>query len=88
MEKRPRHMEMITIETEEDKVLRKELRKEEKAYQRLNRRQDSDSDDELNKIISKTLVTLFSISVVANRKKKLVVHSKIGILFENFNFII
>jgi len=55
MEKRPRHMEMITIETEEDKLLRKELRKEEKAYQRINRRRDSDSDDESTKIISKTL---------------------------------
>jgi arsenate reductase-like glutaredoxin family protein len=54
MEKKPRHMEMITIETEEDKLLRKELRKEEKAYQRLNRRYESDSDDESVKIISKT----------------------------------
>lgn len=54
MEKRPRHMEMITIETEEDKVLRKELRKEEKAYQRLNRRYECDSDDESVKITSKT----------------------------------
>lgn len=49
-------MEMITIETEEDKLLRKELRKEEKAFQRINRRRDSDSDDECSKIISKTLV--------------------------------
>lgn len=56
MEKRPRHMEMITIETEEDKLLRKELRKEEKAYLRINRRHDSDSDDEPAKFISKTLV--------------------------------
>jgi len=48
-------MEMITIETEEDKLLRKELRKEEKAYQRINRRLDSDSEDESIKIISKTL---------------------------------
>ncbi|CAH1724972.1 activating signal cointegrator 1 complex subunit 3 [Aphis gossypii] len=54
MEKRPRHMEMITIETEEDKLLRKELRKEEKAIQKINRRQDSDSDDEVLKIVSKT----------------------------------
>lgn len=54
MEKRPRHMEMITIETEEDKLLRKELRKEEKAFQRINRRHDSDSDDESIKIVSKT----------------------------------
>lgn len=54
MEKRSRHMEMITIETEEDKLLRKELRKEEKAYQRINRRRDSDSDDESVKIVSKT----------------------------------
>jgi len=56
MEKRPRHMEMITIETEEDKLLRKELRKEEKAGQKINRRQDSDSDDEILKMVSKTLV--------------------------------
>lgn len=54
MDKRPRHMEMITIETEEDRLLRKELRKEEKAHQRLNRRFDSDSDDESIKMISKT----------------------------------
>jgi len=54
MEKRPRHMEMITIETEEDKLLRKELRKEEKASQKINRRHDSDSDDEVLKIVSKT----------------------------------
>lgn len=54
MDKRARHMEMITIETEEDKLLRKELRKEEKAYQRLNRRNDSDSDDESVKMFSKT----------------------------------
>lgn len=60
-------MEMITIETEEDKVLRKELRKEEKAYQRINRQQDSDSDDELNKVISKTLVTELCILAVVNR---------------------
>lgn len=56
MEKRPRHMEMITIETEEDKLLRKELRKEEKAGQKINRRQDSDSDDEILKMVSKTSV--------------------------------
>jgi len=56
MEKRPRHMEMITIETEEDKLLRKELRKEEKAVQKINRRQDSDSDDEILKMVSKTSV--------------------------------
>uniref|UniRef100_A0A2S2P2A4 Activating signal cointegrator 1 complex subunit 3 n=2 Tax=Schizaphis graminum TaxID=13262 RepID=A0A2S2P2A4_SCHGA len=54
MEKRPRHMEMITIETEEDKLLRKELRKEEKACQKINRRHDSDSDDEIIKLVSKT----------------------------------
>lgn len=47
-------MEMITIETEEDKLLRKELRKEEKAYQRINRRHDSDSDDESTVVVSKT----------------------------------
>lgn len=58
MEKRPRHMEMITIETEEDRLLRKELRKEEKAYQRMNRRHDSDSDDESIKLVSKTLVKI------------------------------
>lgn len=56
MDKRPRHMEMITIETDEDKLLRKEIRKEEKSYQRINRRHDSDSDDEFTKLISKTLV--------------------------------
>lgn len=49
-------MELITIETEEDKLLRKEIRKEEKLYQRINRRHDSDSDDESTKLISKTLV--------------------------------
>ncbi|XP_050548348.1 activating signal cointegrator 1 complex subunit 3-like, partial [Daktulosphaira vitifoliae] len=54
MDKQPRHMEMITIETEEDKKLRKELRKEEKALQRFNRRRESDSDDEAIKIVSKT----------------------------------
>jgi len=47
-------MEMITIETEEDTLLRKELRKEEKACQKINRRQDSDSDDEILKMVSKT----------------------------------
>lgn len=56
MDKQPRHMEMITIETEEDKKLRKELRKEEKVLQRLNRRRESDSDDDTVKIVSKTLV--------------------------------
>lgn len=56
MDKRSRHMEMVTIETEEDKLLRKELRKEEKAYQRLNRRCGSDSDDDSVKVVSKTLV--------------------------------
>lgn len=54
MGKKSRHMEMITIETEDEKLLRKELRKEEKAYQRMNRRLDSDSDDESIKAISKT----------------------------------
>lgn len=64
MEKRSRHMEMITIETEEDKLLRKELRKEEKAYQRINRRHDSDSDDESLKLISKTLVKIIFVYIV------------------------
>jgi len=54
-------MEMITIETEEDKLLRKELRKEEKAYQRITRHHDSDSDDESIQIISKTYVKNFFI---------------------------
>lgn len=54
MGKRPRHMEMITIETEEDKLLRKELRKEEKASLKINRRHDSNSDDDILKIVSKT----------------------------------
>lgn len=54
MDKRSRHMEMITIETGEEKLLRKELRKEEKACQKINRRHDSDSDDEIFKMVSKT----------------------------------
>lgn len=55
-------MEMISIETEEDKLLRKELRKEEKAYQKINRYRNSDSDDESVPIISKTLVDNFTLS--------------------------
>lgn len=59
-------MEMITIETEEDKLLRKELRKEEKAYQRLNRRCDSDSDDDSVKVVSKTLVIRILLDLLSN----------------------
>jgi len=56
MKKRPRHMKIITIETEEDKLLGKQLGKEEKACQKINRQQDSDSDSDYEtlKMVSKT----------------------------------